>query len=100
MISGRISTTAPVAVCTPFGAVNGLRRWRWPPDQRIEVGALLHAKLLIVDGKRVLVTSGNLTSRALNANIEAGLVVEDEAVASDVERHIRELMRRGVLVPT
>ncbi len=64
----------------PFGAVEGVRRWRWPADQRI-VGALLHAKVVVVDGRRALVGSANLTHRALTANLEAGVLIEDRELA-------------------
>lgn len=37
---------------------------------------MLHAKILI-DGLRALVGSANLTHRALTANLEAGVLIED-----------------------
>jgi phosphatidylserine/phosphatidylglycerophosphate/cardiolipin synthase-like enzyme len=82
---------------TPFGTVDGIRRWRWPADQRHDTGAVLHAKLLVIDGRRALVGSANLTHRALTANLEAGLLVEDPDVASSLEQHVRTLMRTDVL---
>jgi phosphatidylserine/phosphatidylglycerophosphate/cardiolipin synthase-like enzyme len=81
---------------TPFGAVHGIRRWRWPTDQR-EAGGLLHAKVLVVDGGRALVGSANLTYRALHANLEAGVLVEDPELAGSIEQHVRMLMGNGVL---
>lgn len=80
-----------------FGALSGARRWRWPPDHR-QPGALLHAKLLVVDGRRALVGSANLTHRALSANLEAGVLIEDAALAADLEAHIRALIGDGTLV--
>lgn len=82
----------------PFGAVAGLRRWRWPPEQRDVAGAALHAKVLVVDGRRALVGSANLTHRALSANLEAGVLIEDRDVAAALERHVRGLMAAGTLV--
>lgn len=82
---------------TPFGAVDGIRRWRWPATRRPQSGAVLHAKLLVVDGRRALVTSANLTPRALNANVEAGVLIEDPDVAQALEEHVRLLMRTEVL---
>lgn len=82
---------------TPFGSVPGIRRWRWPSDQRPESGAVLHAKLLVVDGRQALVGSANLTQRALNANLEAGVLIADPDVAAGLERHVRVLMNAGVL---
>jgi phosphatidylserine/phosphatidylglycerophosphate/cardiolipin synthase-like enzyme len=81
----------------PFGAVDGIQRWRWPADQRI-AGALLHAKVLVVDGRRALVGSANLTHRALTANLEAGILIEDEALAAELEAHVRSLISSATLV--
>lgn len=82
----------------PFGAVTGARRWRWPSDKR-NPGAVLHAKLLVVDGRRALVGSANLTHRALTANLEAGVLIEDAELAAELEAHVRGLMSSGTLLP-
>jgi phosphatidylserine/phosphatidylglycerophosphate/cardiolipin synthase-like enzyme len=58
---------------------------------------VLHAKVLVIDGCRALVGSANLTYRALHNNLEAGILVEDPALAASIERHIRSLMESGVL---
>jgi phosphatidylserine/phosphatidylglycerophosphate/cardiolipin synthase-like enzyme len=81
----------------PFGAVPGIRRWRWPANRRPSSGAALHAKLLVVDGRRALVGSANLTHRALTANLEAGVLIEDPDIAAQLERHVRRLMTDEVL---
>jgi phosphatidylserine/phosphatidylglycerophosphate/cardiolipin synthase-like enzyme len=82
---------------TPFENVEGIARWRWPADRR-GTGAALHAKVLVVDGRRALVGSANLTNRALTANLEAGVLVADPQVAEAIEEHVRELMAAGELV--
>ena len=81
----------------PFSEVAGIRRWRWPPAQR-SGGAVLHAKLLIVDGRRALIGSANLTRRALEHNLEAGILLRDAAVAAALERHVRGLMDADILL--
>lgn len=81
---------------TPFGSVAGINRWRWPADHR-QPGALLHAKVLVIDGRRALVGSANLTHRALTANLEAGVLIEDATVARQLDRHVRRLMMDEVL---
>lgn len=58
----------------------------------------MHAKVLVVDGRRALVGAANLTHRALTANLEAGVLIEDAEVAADLETHVRGLMRAGTLV--
>ena len=82
---------------TPFGAIAGIRRWRWPGDQR-PPHAALHAKLLVIDGRRALIGSANLTKRALADNLEAGLLVRDPEVAASLEQHVRGLMNGGAFV--
>ncbi len=81
----------------PFGMVEGIRRWRWPGDQR-PAGAVLHAKLLVIDGRQALIGSANLTRRALTANLEAGVLVGDPDLAAGFEEHIRRLISSGVLL--
>lgn len=81
----------------PFQGIESIRRWRWPGSYR-EPGAVLHAKLLVVDGRRALVGSANLTHRALTANLEVGVLVRDPDVAWQLEKHVQRLMDDGVLV--
>ena len=81
----------------PFGQVAGITRWRWPAEKR-DVGAVLHAKLLVIDGRRALVGSANLTHRALTANLEAGVLIEDHDLAASLEGHVRGLISTGTLV--
>jgi len=81
----------------PFGTITGARRWRWPATHRTP-GAVLHAKLLIVDGRRALVGSANLTHRALTANLEAGILIEDHNLAAELEAHIQSLIGASTLI--
>ncbi len=82
---------------TPFANVEGINRWRWPAEHR-GTGAALHAKVLVIDGKRALVGSANLTTRALTANLEAGVLIAEPQVAASIEAHLRMLMTAGELV--
>lgn len=82
----------------PFSNVAGINRWRWPLEQR-DHGALLHAKLLVIDGRLALVGSANLTAKALHHNLEVGVLVNDASVAASLEEHIRRLMEARTLVP-
>ncbi len=81
----------------PFGEVQGIRRWRWPVEQRAQ-GAVLHAKALIVDGERALIGSANLTKRALTANLEVGLLIDDPAVVWAMVEHVSMLMAQEILI--
>jgi phosphatidylserine/phosphatidylglycerophosphate/cardiolipin synthase-like enzyme len=80
-----------------FAHVDGIVRWRWPAAGR-QSGAVLHAKVLVIDSRRALVGSANLTRRALAANLEAGVLINDARVASALEDHVRGLMAGGTLV--
>lgn len=81
---------------TAFDDVEGIRRWRWPKEQRPPY-ASLHTKLLVIDGRRALIGSANLTDAALTRNLEAGLLIRDAALAADLEQHVRRLMEADVL---
>lgn len=79
----------------PFAHVPGINRWRWPADQR-DGNGVLHAKLLVIDGRRALVGSANLTSQALAHNLEVGAVINDPDLARSLEHHLRQLMAARV----
>ena len=57
----------------------------------------LHAKCIVVDGQRALVTSANFTEAAQERNIELGLLVDSGAVATQIEQHFRRLIERNHL---
>ena len=58
----------------------------------------MHAKCIVVDSRRTLLTSANFTEAAQDRNIEAGVVVEDRQFAERVERQFALLVERGKLV--
>lgn len=59
--------------------------------------AVLHAKALVVDGRWTLLTSANLTEAAHERNIEAGLLVDDRALAARVTLQLDRLVAAGAL---
>ena len=61
------------------------------------LGAVLHAKAMVVDDERVLVTSANFTEAALDRNIELGLLVRDRAIAANIKAHFQGLVDSGAL---
>lgn len=58
---------------TPFPGLDAVRL-HWPAPQR-PPGAALHAKIVVVDDRVALVGSANLTSRAMEANLECGILI-------------------------
>jgi phosphatidylserine/phosphatidylglycerophosphate/cardiolipin synthase-like enzyme len=57
--------------------------------------ASLHAKCVVVDEQRTLVTSANFTDRAQNRNIELGVLIEDSSFARQVVEQWRSLIPEG-----
>jgi phosphatidylserine/phosphatidylglycerophosphate/cardiolipin synthase-like enzyme len=69
--------------------------WRLPPgDQHLK----LHAKVLVADRRDALVTSANLTSYAMDRNMEMGVRIVGHP-AIDIARHFDLLEAHGVLEP-
>ncbi len=86
--------------------------WKgWPGHRRPEVfydpravkddgdTAVLHAKAIVADDEVAFVTSANLTEKAFDANIEAGMLSRDRTVALSLAKHFRILIERGLLEP-
>jgi phosphatidylserine/phosphatidylglycerophosphate/cardiolipin synthase-like enzyme len=73
------------------------RRWAWPAGLRDE-GAALHAKVLLVDAKTALVGSANITQRAMEANLECGLLIRGGPHPRAIRNHLLALKSQGVFV--
>lgn len=67
-----------------------------PPED--DLIAALHAKLIVVDRSRMLVTSANLTYHGLRANIEIGVLCQGP-VARDAAEVLASLIAHRVLRP-
>lgn len=61
--------------------------------------ASLHAKCVVVDGQRTLIGSANFTSRAQTRNVEAGVLIEDRRLASNLLEQFGGLVRAGDFQP-
>lgn len=80
-----------------FAGLTGVELWHWPPDQRTEPGAKLHAKLAAADGTTLLITSANLTASGATKNIEAGVLIRGGTAPERAVEHVRQLQAVGVL---
>ena len=60
--------------------------------------AVLHAKAVVVDGRKSIVTSANPTRAAYLRNIELGLI-DNVSLSSGIEQHLRHLIADGALKP-
>lgn len=57
----------------------------------------LHAKCIVVDEVRALVTSANFTDRGQTRNLEMGVLIEDPGVASRLVHQWRGLIESGLV---
>lgn len=81
-----------------FDALHGIASfWVWPASSRPAGGAVLHAKAAIRDTAAALVTSANFTGRALERNMELGLLITGGPVPRRLADHFDALMVRGEL---
>ncbi|MHB1595614.1 MAG: DISARM system phospholipase D-like protein DrmC, partial [Streptosporangiaceae bacterium] len=80
----------------PFPGLPALRL-RWPAASRPASGAALHAKILVIDDNIALVGSANFTGRAMDGNLECGILIRGGPQPHAIREHITELQARGHL---
>jgi phosphatidylserine/phosphatidylglycerophosphate/cardiolipin synthase-like enzyme len=78
--------------------------WHWPATRRSAPGTsrpALQAKIVAADERTALISSANLTDRALNHNLEVGVVLRDPSAVRKLIAHFTALMNRqtGPLEP-
>lgn len=59
--------------------------------------ACLHAKCVVVDEERLLITSANFTEAAHERNIEAGILMADAFIARSIRSQFERLVEKGIL---
>jgi phosphatidylserine/phosphatidylglycerophosphate/cardiolipin synthase-like enzyme len=59
--------------------------------------ASLHAKCIVVDDERALITSANFTDRGQTRNIEAGVLIEGAEFAAELAGQWRQLVSEGLV---
>ena len=78
-----------------------VRIFLWPEDKRpaVEAGGKvsLHVKCAVADGKRMFLSSANLTNRAMNYNMEMGILLEDVGLPARAKNVFDELIADGTL---
>lgn len=60
--------------------------------------AALHAKLLVSDAKKSLVSSANLSYHGMQGNVEMGFLIESLEKAKQIEEVMKELIRMKVFI--
>ncbi len=84
------------ALGTPFPGLDVLRL-HWPAGSR-PPGAALHAKIIVVDDQVALIGSANLTSRAMESNLECGIIIRGGPQPRAIRDHITDLYAAGLLL--
>lgn len=79
----------------PFPSLDVLRL-HWPASSRPS-GAALHAKIIVVDDRVALVGSANLTGRAMDDNLECGILIRGGREPRLIRDHITGLYEAGYL---
>jgi cardiolipin synthase A/B len=79
----------------PFAGIDMLRL-HWPKARRPR-DATLHAKIIVVDDRIALVGSANLTSSAMEANLECGILIRGGPQPRAIRDHITGLYAAGCL---
>lgn len=62
--------------------------------------AALHAKLIVSDVKKLLVSSANLSYHGIQGNVEMGFLIESHDKAKQIEDVMKEMVRMKVFVRT
>ena len=60
-------------------------------EERVGYQSWLHAKVLIIDSKEILITSANMTGRGMQRNLEMGIYHKGQP-AKEAENLIKELI--------
>lgn len=85
-------------------AVPGADIYHWPLElrtrsERGQYGSV-HAKCAVADESAAFVTSANLTGFAFELNMELGILVRGAGIATRINAHFNELIRRTILTKT
>ena len=82
--------------------LTGIELLWWPTDRRPRVdGAIgaLHAKAAVADHNTAVVSSANLTGRAMDANVELGLLLNDGNTPRVLRNQLDAMASAGIFVP-
>lgn len=82
-------------------AVPGAKIYIWAPAERRPegdgLGAVVHAKCAVADHQIAFVTSANLTSAALERNMELGLLIRGGNIPDRLHSHLEALINTRVI---
>lgn len=64
----------------------------WAVKEEEFEGGKVHAKIVLADDKRCLITSANITQHAMEKNIEVGVLLNGGSLVQNLSRHLRHLL--------
>ena len=74
--------------------------YSWPGSQRtVGASSLMHVKAAIADQSAALIGSANLSSAAMDRNMELGVLIVGDPLPRLLERHIRLLIAADNICP-
>lgn len=79
-------TARAIARAVPRASVYGYHHRVGPQ------AGLQHSKVLVIDGRHSLVTSANLSTAAVERNLETGVLLDDPTVAAAISRRLADLV--------
>jgi len=71
--------------------------YTWASKQNIEA-ASVHAKCAVADESMALITSANLTGKAMEHNMELGVLIRDGALPKQLARHLYGLITEKIII--
>lgn len=71
--------------------------YSWSQKDDNHLGGKVHAKVAVADGKQCFISSANLTTHAMELNMEAGVVISGGQVPAKLHRHLNALVMTRVI---
>lgn len=69
----------------------------WVNKEPKFAGGIVHAKIAVADETICFVSSANLTGRAMERNMEAGILIKGGSVPRDLQRHLEALVTANII---
>jgi phosphatidylserine/phosphatidylglycerophosphate/cardiolipin synthase-like enzyme len=94
---GRVSQDSIKMIGDLFPSVSV---YSWVPEQNIEsikITGAVHAKCAVADGEMAFITSANLTTAAMERNMELGVLIKGGNLPEELHKHLESLIAGRVL---
>jgi len=72
----------------------------WSPEKNASgnYSGAVHAKCAVADGERAFITSANLTTAAMERNMELGVLVNGGDLPAELHRHLEFLITQSIII--